>query len=388
MKTKYIDSLKGMCCLIVFVGHMTSLFLPYVYFGTNYAMHSPLEKYLFETPMNLIFNGPSALMCFLLLSGFCLPLSTFANDGKVSVLSKWGEKYLRFVPMALMGCILGWIVMKMDVVYSYRITDLTFSSNYAEWFNNFKPQNFFSEDGPVYDGVIGVFLDGCKYNAPLGTLKYIWTNSLFLLALNKFCQKNKFRYILYAGFFVISYFMGTQTYESFYLGIMLLGMTIADFFYNPYKKHTIKKNPVLGIACMVIGLILVSVPKGYPTQGLYFYFGYIHVTHYLFWTLGWGLIVIAIENVAGFKTILEKKVFLKLGDISFGVFAVHWPLTVSVASYLVMELCSRFSYMHAVLIAMTLTFVLVLVVSWIVQHKVYMTLLRIEKGIIKRLEHE
>lgn len=388
MRTKYVDSLKGICCLIVFVGHMASLYLPFVYFGTNYSMHSPFEKYLFETPLNLIFNAPSALMCFFLLSGFCIPLSTYKNRGKVSVLSKWGEKYVRFVPMTIIGCFLGWLVMKMGMVYSYKITDLTFSSSYAEWFNNFEIGKFFSEDGPIYEGLICTFYIGSRYNSPLGTLKFIWINSLFLLTLNKFFQKSGYRYWVYGVLFVVSYYIGRQKYESFYFGIMLLGMAMADYFYNPNTVQRMKKSATLGIICMIVGLILVSVPKGYPTEGLYYYFGYINVTHYLFWAVGWGLVVIAIENVTGIKRLLEKKIFTKLGDISFAVFAVHWPIVVSVTSYMVMSLSNTFSYMFSVLLAMLVTFVLVIFVSYIVQHKIYRKLLQIEKGLIKRLENE
>ena len=388
MRVNYINSLKGICCLLVFIGHMSSLFFPYVYFGTNYAMHSQIEKYLFETPINILFNAPSALMCFLLLSGFLLPLSTFSNNGKVAVLSKWGEKYVRLAPMAILGCVLGWIVMKMDVVYSLRITDLTFSRNYTEWFNNFVPGNLLLSDGPLYDALINTFFDGCRYNAPLGTLKYIWIFSLLLLGLNKFCLKWKFRYILYMFLFAVSYLAGKYKYEYFYFGIMLLGLFICDIYYNPYKKYVLKRNSVLGILCMIVGFILASVPKGYPEHGFYHYFGYIHVTHYVFWAFGWGLIVIAVENLFLVRRVLENKVFLWVGDISFAVFAVHWPITISLSSWMVLKGVQHTSYMRAALFSMFLTVGLVIGVAWIVQHKVYKPLCQIEKGIIKKLENE
>ena len=50
MKLKYINSLKGICCLIVFVGHMISLLMPYVYFGENYA-----EKPVVNSPFSIVY---------------------------------------------------------------------------------------------------------------------------------------------------------------------------------------------------------------------------------------------------------------------------------------------------------------------------------------------
>ncbi len=89
LRIKYIDSLKGICCLIVCVGHMVSVFFPAVYFGMTYEMHSSHEKLFFETPLNVLINGPSALMCFLLLSGFVIPLGYYSK-GKVKILTNRG----------------------------------------------------------------------------------------------------------------------------------------------------------------------------------------------------------------------------------------------------------------------------------------------------------
>lgn len=267
MKLKYINSLKGICCLIVFVGHMISLLMPYVYFGENYAMHTAAEEFLFKTPLNLFFNAPSALMCFLLLSGFLVPLSAFKENQR-NVLLNWGKRYLRLMPMVVIGCMMGWLVMKAGLVYSLKMVDITYAKNYTEWFNNFEPGKLMGKDGPLYDGMIGSFLDRSLYNAPLGTIKFIWINSLILLILNKFCSKLKTRYIIYSILICLSYMSGRLQYENFYFGIMLLGMLLCDVFYNPLSSAKRLHVP-MGIICMIAGVYLVSVPKGSPSNGIY-----------------------------------------------------------------------------------------------------------------------
>lgn len=241
--------------------------MPYVYFGENYAMHTAAEEFLFKTPLNLFFNAPSALMCFLLLSGFLVPLSAFKENQR-NVLLNWGKRYLRLMPMVVIGCMMGWLVMKAGLVYSLKMVDITYAKNYTEWFNNFEPGKLMGKDGPLYDGMIGSFLDRSLYNAPLGTIKFIWINSLILLILNKFCSKLKTRYIIYSILICLSYMSGRLQYENFYFGIMLLGMLLCDVFYNPLSSAKRLHVP-MGIICMIAGVYLVSVPKGSPSNGIY-----------------------------------------------------------------------------------------------------------------------
>lgn len=130
---------------------MISLLMPYVYFGETYPMHTATEESLFKTPLNLFFNAPSALMCFLLLSGFLVPLSAFKTD-QGNVLVNWWKRYLRLMPMVVIGCVLGWLVMKAGLVYSLKAIDITYAKNYTEWFNNFEPGKLIEKTVPYMMG--------------------------------------------------------------------------------------------------------------------------------------------------------------------------------------------------------------------------------------------
>ncbi len=386
MKLKYINSLKGICCLIVFTGHMISLLMPYVYFGETYPMHTATEESLFKTPLNLFFNAPSALMCFLLLSGFLVPLSAFKTD-QGNVLVNWWKRYLRLMPMVVIGCVLGWLVMKAGLVYSLKAIDITYAKNYTEWFNNFEPGKLIEKNGPIYDGMIGSFLDRSLYNAPLGTIKFIWINSFVLLIINKFCSKLKVRYIIYGILICLSYMSGRLQYENFYVGIMLLGMLLCDVFYNPLSSG--KRLPVpMGIICMIAGVYLASVPKGSPGNGIYSWIVTLPITHYLYWAIGWSFIVIAIESVSGIRRFLENRVFLWLGDVSFAIFAVHWPVVVSVSCAFLLGLLkiNGMSYAGACCLVVTVTIAIVIGVSWIVQNKIYKYLCKFVNRIVEKLE--
>lgn len=83
MKLKYINGLKGICCILVCVGHMVSVLLPSLYFGGRYESHTTWARLIYESPLNALFNSSSALMCFLLISGFLIPLKSFVKNERI-----------------------------------------------------------------------------------------------------------------------------------------------------------------------------------------------------------------------------------------------------------------------------------------------------------------
>lgn len=170
---------------------------------------------------------------------------------------------------------------------------------------------------------------------------------------------------------------------------MLLGMILCDLYYNPNKSCLTKQNNVVGIFALLLGFLLLSVPKVYPTAGIYRIFSYIHVTHYLFWAIVWALIIVGVENLPVIRRFLEMKLFQKLGSISFAVFAIHWPIVISFTCYFLMKLVqNRVSYMGAVMAVMVVTLAIVIASAYFVQNMIYKPLYQLEKGIINKLENE
>lgn len=160
MKIRYIDGLKGICCIIVSLGHMSALLLPALYFGAGAQSHVSWSHIFYETPLGMFFNSSSALFCFLMLSGFLVPLKAFTSGRQPDILPKWIGRYFRFLPMAIIGTFAAWLVMKAGLNYSYRITDLSYSIGYADIYNAGSAPGFLSKTGPVIEGCLKVFLSG------------------------------------------------------------------------------------------------------------------------------------------------------------------------------------------------------------------------------------
>ena len=392
MRLNYVNGLKGIGCVLVSVGHMAAILLPSLYFGAGCENHTRFEPFIYETPLNMLFNSSSALMCFLLLSGFVIPLKKYNKGEGISVLNKWIEKYFRFMPMALIGILFGWFIMKLGLVYSYKMMDLSYSYSYASIYNNFEPAGLFEINGPIFEGIIRVFWLNSQINSPLGTLKYIWQYSFLLLIFAKWVTDWKCRDCIY-GITIISCFYVGQLYkyEIFYLGAMLLGMWVCDGLFNPKRKKHLDKIPQSAAMFFLgIGLILLSVPVANPLNGIYRWVSDVPINHTLYWIIGWALIVLAIANLSFLQKMLSSSILLKLGKVSFAYFAVHWPIIISFSCILTLFMYNKlhFTYTIAALSAMGISILVIFLMALFVQDYVYKYLYKVEQFILRKLVEE
>ena len=74
-----LDGIRGIACLIVLISHFMQFFLPSV-FVQNQIDHYG-EKYISETPFNILYNGHFAVMLFFVLSGMVLSIPFFKGKG-------------------------------------------------------------------------------------------------------------------------------------------------------------------------------------------------------------------------------------------------------------------------------------------------------------------
>ena len=100
-RIKALDSLRFVCAFLVLVGHLG---LPLPYFmneetGTNLLMIN-LGKVL-----GLIFNGPAAVICFFIISGFCINFP-FRNQQTINLLSYYSRRLLRIGIPAVIALVL------------------------------------------------------------------------------------------------------------------------------------------------------------------------------------------------------------------------------------------------------------------------------------------
>lgn len=395
MKTNCVNGLKGICCIQVSIGHMVALLLPALYFGSSYQSHTNWDWLVYETPIGMFCNAPSALMCFLLLSGFLIPYKQFIFGENINVFKKMGQKYLRLMPMACIGIFFGWVIMRMGLVYSYKMIDLSYSYGYASNFNNFYPAGILQKNGPLWEGVIRVFLVNSQINSPLGTLRYIWQYSFILLLFAKF-NTGGYKDLVYGVSVLTSFWIGNYyKYEIFYLGAMILGMWICDMMYNPLRKKRLLIPVNIAIIILIVAIGLLSIPARTPEKGMYRWVAKIPLSHTVYYILGWALLLIAVKNLQFTKKVLTCSLITEIGRVSFAYYAIHWPFIISFTCIGTLILYSyiHLSYVISALISIFVSIPIMLVIAWIVETYIYKYLSHVVDFIVKsisrkKLSHE
>lgn len=387
---KKVNGLKGICCLIVAVGHAFSILLPKYYFGDSIATNFAGAKIVYSSPLNFLINGSSALICFFILSGYVIPLKKIKTNCKQKFWSKWGGRYLRLMPMVLIGCMISWCIMKLNQVWSLKLIDVTGCETYVGIYNNFSPESIVSTDGPVVDSMIKVFLGWSRYNSPLGTIGWIWLFSALLLLYTKFLSARKIRFLIYFLTIAASISLCSAKFELIYLTPMMIGMAICDFQYIEAKngRTGVIQNNFIKIAISFIGIYMITIPRASFTGGIYAWIWYLGIPVYYYWIIGWTIVIYMIEKHDLFVKFLSCRVIQALGNISFAIYAVHWPIVISLTSALAygVHYGLGLNYELSALLSILVSTPCIIGIAYIINRYPYGWLCSLENRITKMLE--
>lgn len=81
-RIEYVDGLKGILCIMVFLCHFVYAFYFALYSAEYSNMHNSIEPYLAVTAFNIIYNGKAAVRVFLIISGYLIANKYFNGRGK------------------------------------------------------------------------------------------------------------------------------------------------------------------------------------------------------------------------------------------------------------------------------------------------------------------
>lgn len=138
---------------------------------------------------------------------------------------------------------------------------------------------------------------------------------------------------------------------------------------------------------MAIGICLLTIPYATPVNGIYKWVSKVPISHTLYWILGWTLTIIGISNIKIFQKILESSLILSLGKISYGYYAVHWPIVISFSCFLTWILYTKMSlqYVVSASVAILMSIPVIMLFAWIAERYVYNYLYKGECFLIKKL---
>jgi len=369
-RINYLDGLRGVLALIVFVHHFLYAFYPEIIFGGNYQEFLSnafnFKKFIALTPINIVFNPGMAILFFFLLSGYVQTQSYFENNNLLFLQKSFIKRYFRLAVPTLLVLLLVFVFQKLHLVHNNWFPQNNLSGN---WAKSLLPDNmnFFQV---IYHGVFECFMGNTRYYQILWTMPIELLNSyiVLILCMSTHGLKNKVWFFV-AWLLVQLFFLHSYNGAAF-----TFGMLFAFFRKSTVVFQQQLERPAIKYSALILGVYFASYPytgyQGAVLNSIYrpisFFEVYPHIISFL---IGSVLLFAAFSSSVRIQKLLGKKLFLFFGKISFMFSLVHFLLLFSFSPWLYRQLISSVSFEANMLITATVSLMLICLVS-LVLHKI------------------
>ena len=350
----YINGLKGIGAGIVYLCHFVFAFYYGMYSLEAVDCHLPgnLDIVIGQSPLNTLFSGNFAVRLFLVMSGYVLCLGYFRTRDKKRLVTSAAKRYIRLLPPILVCNVLICLMMLFGAFQNVAVSELT-GSAWLAGFNRCEPNIL----DAVLEAVYGCFLLGTnQINGVLWTIPFLFMGALFVYAVAWLIGDKKWRYVVYA---VLAVALLLTDYAGVFLGFVLCDVMHTQ----PKLVEWIKKQKWLLWIVFILGVYLSS----YPSAGTHLedtIYGIIPIVMVVpFHLAGALLLVAAVVCLEPLQKFFGLPVFVKLGNISYSLYLVHFPVIATAGCGLFGLLYGKMPYNMAVLLTFIITTALVLAIS-------------------------
>lgn len=370
-KQHYLDGMRGLMAINVVLCHFVCVFYPQMYFQNASIQQASILKIFANTPLSVMVNGNIAVMYFMALTGFLVGMSTFTkNNHDIEFFAKKAAmRYIRLLPVVLISTVITHIMMVFNFQRHLMITDSSANIAFLQGYCNFTP-NIMSLLNNIF---INPFLRGSDYIGPFWTIRFEFFGYILTLFLAMTLKDNKYRRFLYvfAAILVMVLARNSQRLDDMQYVVFVMGLFVADLVFN--KKQTILSKyydnflntRVCLVICYVVG-IYFSCCTMFSTP-LYSWWFSIPIVHKsLLRGFGIAILIFAFIKTNSAQRILSWKPFLVLGECSFEIYAIHWPLMLSMEAFLFITFRESMSYNAAALLAFCITLPVIYLMSFLI----------------------
>lgn len=346
-KLACLDGLKGLGCVIVFLTHFVYAFYYGMYHFQPESCHLPgnLDIAVGKSPLNVFFNGNTAVRLFLVISGYLLCRGYFLTGDKNRLIRSAGKRYLRLMPTVLAVNTLICVCMKLGLYYNTPAAAVAGSEEWFAGFNAFAPS--FLE--MLKESLYGCFLFGINnYNGVLWTIQILFLGAYVDYALAAFVSRFKFRWLLYGA-------LGVLLLRTDFLSIFL-GYVLCDFMHTDWswRKRLCGCRP-LNWCLLAAGLYFMSYPSsGFGYEGTVWGILPIVLVNY-YHIFGVLCFVAAVLNLEPLQRFFSMRGFLYMGRISYSLYLIHFLVTATFGAWFLLAFHERLGYNAASLLNLILT---------------------------------
>ncbi|MFC5370647.1 acyltransferase family protein [Arcanobacterium bovis] len=315
----------------------------------------------------MITNGNFFVCIFLVVSGLVLSWSLFDPDKAAPKLSSIAlKRYFRLVAPAVVVCALVYVLMIFDLLKNQEISGITGSS----WLHNIYNWDAPSVKDFLTTSLISMWFVGTNF---FSTAFWMLSVAFYGSFLAMFCAMmvwGRNSRIVWVWIALAVGLLCLKQYQT-YLACFPLGTALAYYFAtskNRNGKAPSRSQTLLNVTIVLVGLLYGGYPTGveHPTN-IYHYLPVLDfgsgkaVSAHVF---GAVALLYGIHKLAWIQRILEHKVFLFLGDLSYSLYLLHIPILCTVTIAIFQGVYGQVgSYKLSVLIALVLSLMIIVFVS-------------------------
>lgn len=360
-RIEWMDGLKGIACVLIFIMHTTMAFYPNYHFGDEGLSHlGGLESRLYHSAFRFLTEGKIAVSLFCITSGIFAALQIM-NMGNVKekMPGLLLKKYLRLMlPIVPTGFVV-WLFMKFGLFTNLAASKITGSVWLAELYD--KPLSLGGMLSSVF--ITTWFYGDDTISTAFWMMSQMFYGTFLVIILSMFYWKFKKKSIFIYIFTFVCLMPRHDYVSAFVLATIFAWMVKEEYIhiFDRFDKSG-KIAGIVGIVCIAAGIILGGYPEFYEPDNLYklMNFGFEEVFFYI----GAFLIVYGIYNVKFIQNILSAKPLKKLGVICYDLLIVHIPVVFSVTTTLLLVFTGKgMSYNVSAVIAIVITIPIVIIAS-------------------------
>lgn len=327
-RIKWIDGLRGIACLMIFVHHFILTFYPATFFGSSFTVHNAWEPKVGRIPfLWLIFGNNTWVGLFLVVSGVVLTKYVFSHDFS-HIADSMLKRYFRLMLPVFVVSAVVYVMMNNHLFSNVDASFLTGST----WLTQYYVGKVDILE-LLMDSLINVwFVGDSTFSGAFWMLSTMFYGSFLVYILAIIAKHRKFLW----GYLVLSVFFLLM--NSLLLG-MVLGGLLAYLFRGDKKGKCNILEQLFGVFLLIFGLYVGSYPSvvapgralKWVGQPLSFLAGFVEAIDVgqTIHMIAAAMIVAGIWMTPFVKKALEWKPVLFLGTISYSVYLVHIPLLFS-----------------------------------------------------------
>ena len=292
----YLDGMKGLACLFILLGHFTGI---YKYAENASQIDSWFVRILTEGPVSIFTAESFWLYLFFVISGYLLIISTPPPPKTRDFLVKCAKRILRLAIPIWGTAIFIFVIQNTIGFYNHSVQAIVQNT----WLTHLYGSRLTVLDilkEPFFVLILGT----SKFNSPFWCLRDMLISSFLIYGVGWICKSKKTETIAVCVLTVLAAITGRSIIMACLCG------SCARLLRE--KAEIQNKKNIMVLAGLL--LPLVAFWSGNP----------------VFTSTAFASFLIAVPQVERVKSILECKLVKRLGAVSFGIYALHWPIINSI----------------------------------------------------------